>query len=362
MTNKYLVFDEPEKSFKRIFQLIKLSKKSIHIETYRFANDSIGRALLDLLIKKSEKGLDVVLIVDSLGWGKFSKERKERLDKSRINLFIFNPLFTKLSLSKIKKFWNIHFRNHRKLTLIDNKIAFVGGTNYSSRELDWRDLFVEITGPIVKDLEFSFREMQKIAMKKHFQKRRIFKKLSKPFVKNDILIRQIPYSKHRLLKRELIKIFNSAKKEIHLVTPYLVPDLPFRRALKRAIKRGVKINILIPKNADGYMVNLMNHFGSYLSHGLGINIFLYPKMIHSKFVIVDNAICTFGSANMDYQTFNHNYELNIISKNKLLIKQLEKSFSNDLKISKPYEEKSWSKRIWIKKVILDFLIKHKRHF
>ncbi len=362
MTNKYVVFDEPEKSFKRIFQLVKSAKKSIHIETYRFANDPIGRDLLDLLIKKSEQNLDVVLIVDSLGWGKFSKERRKKLDESRIKLFIFNPLFTNLTLSKIKKFWNIHFRNHRKLTLIDNKIAFVGGTNYSSKELEWRDLFVEITGPIVKELEFSSREMEKIAMKKHFQKRKIFKKLSKPFTNKDILVRQIPYSRHRLLKKELIKIFNSAKKEINIATPYLIPDLPFRRALKRAVERGVKINILIPKKADGYMVNLMNHFGSYLSHELGINVFLYPKMIHSKFVIVDNKVCTFGSANLDYQTFNHNYELNIISKNRSLIKQLKKSFSSDLKISKPYEEKTWSKRIWINRVIMNFLIKHKRHF
>ncbi len=362
MTNKYIVFDEPKKSFKRIFQLIKSAKKSIYIETYRFASDKIGRDLLDLLIKKSEKGLEVTVLVDSLGWGKFSKQKRKELDESRIKLFIFNPLFENFSFSKAKKFWNIHFRNHRKLTLIDDKIAFVGGTNYSSRELTWRDLFVEITGPIVKELEFSAREMQKIAMKKHFQKRTILKKLSKNFVKEDILVRQVPYSKHRLLKKELIKIFNSAKDEILIATPYLVPDLPFRRALKKAVKRGIKINILIPKNADGYMVNLMNHFGSYLSHEAGINVFLYPKMMHSKFVIIDNNVCTFGSANLDYQTFNHNYELNIISKNKSLIKQLKKSFFTDLKISKPYEEKTWSKRIWINRVIMNFLIKHRGHF
>jgi cardiolipin synthase A/B len=362
MGNKYIVFDEPEKSFKRIFQLIESAKKSIYIETYRFSNDSIGRNLLDLLIKKSEKGLDVILIVDSLGWGRFSKQRRKKLDESSIKLYIFNPIFNKFSFSKIKKYWNIHFRNHRKLTIIDKKIAFVGGTNYSAKELNWRDLFVEITGPIVKDLEFSAREMQKIAVKKHFQKRIIFKKLSKRFSKEDILVRQIPYSKHRLLKKELIKIFNSAKEEILIATPYLVPDLPFRRALKNARKRGIKINILIPKNADGYFASMMNHFGCYLAHKSKINVYLSPKMIHSKFVIVDNNVCTFGSANLDYQTFNHNYELNIISENKSLIKQLKKSFFKDLKTSKLYEEKNWSKRIWMNRVIMSFLIKHKRHF
>jgi len=362
MKNKYLVFDEPEKSFKRIFHLIDSSKKSIYLETYRLANDSIGRELLDLLIKKADQGLDVVVIVDSFGWGRFSKKRRKSLEESAIKLFIFNPFFNNFSFSKIKKYWKIHFRNHRKLTLIDNKVAFVGGTNYSSRELKWRDLFVEITGPIVKDLEVSAREMQRIAVKKPFEKRKIFKKLTKGFVKEDLIIRQVPYSKHRVLKKELIKIFNLAKREIIIVTPYLVPDLPFRKALKKAVKRGVEIKILIPNNADGYAVNLMNHFGSYLSHQVGINVFLYSKMIHSKFVIVDNEVCTFGSANLDYQTFNHNYELNIMSKDEYLIKQLKKSFSSDLEESKPYEEKTWSKRIWINRVIMNILIKHRGHF
>jgi len=360
--NKYKLFDEPKNAFNNVFRRIKSAKKSIYIESYRIANDSIGRDLIDLLINKSNKGIEVKIIVDDLGWDGMSKNRLKRLHESKIEFHIFNPWFKSLSWKSIKKHWNIHFRNHRKLTIVDEKYAYIGGMNYSSREIRWRDMMVEITGEIVGDLISSSNEMLGICKKKNLKKRKIFKKLSRKFNSEDIIVRQIPYSKHRLLKKELIKIFNSAKDEIIIATPYLVPDVPFRRALRRAVIRGVKITIMIPKKADGWMATMMNHFGSYLATQSGIKINLHPNMMHSKYVIVDQEVCSFGSANLDYQTFNHNYELNIISNNSEIVKQLKKSFKKDSKVCKDYEEKSWSKRIWINRIIMGFLIKHKRHF
>lgn len=360
--NKYLLLDNPQKAFEEIFKEIKNAKKNIYIESYKILNDSIGKKLIDLLLKKEKDGVKIKIICDYLGWGNFSKERIKKISESKIELYIFNPIFKKISLKSLRKYWNIHFRNHRKLTIIDDKYAFVGGINYTKEELEWNDIMVKITGKIVDDLISSSHEMTGFAKKEHFGKRHIYKKLSKNFYHDDIIVRQIPYSRHRLLKKELIKIFNEAQKEILIVTPYLIPDLPFRRALKRAIDRGIKIKIIIPGKSDNWFLNHMNHFSSYIANNAGIEVFLYPGMIHSKYVIIDSNIASFGSANLDYQTFNHNYELNIVSKNKSLVKQLKKSFHKDSKNSNSYHEKTWSKKIWINKLIVRLLLKHRRHF
>jgi cardiolipin synthase len=360
--NKYKLFDEPTKAYERIFKKISNAKKSIYVETYRIANDPIGRKLIDLLIKKSEEGLKVEVICDDLGWGKFSYLRRKKILESKIKLHIFNPWFEKITWSNFRKYWNIHFRDHRKLTIVDEKIAYVGGMNYTSRELKWKDMAVEIEGDILKDLVLCSKEMIKISDKKNFKRRKIYKKLSKKFDGEDIIVRQIPYSKHRLLKKELIKIFDSAREEIIIVTPYLVPDLPFRRALRKAVKRGIRITIMIPKKTDSLLSNMMNHFGSYVSTKSGINVILYPKMIHSKYLIVDSEIASFGSANLDYQTFNHNYELNILTRNQKLIHDLKRSFGKDSKLCEKYHEKNWSKRFWINKLVMRILVKYKNHF
>lgn len=358
----YKLFDEPKIAFEKIFRRIENAKESIYVESYRIANDRIGRELIDLLIKRSNEGISVKVVVDDLGWHGFSKDRLRKLKESSIEFHIFNPWFKNFSWKNIKRYWNIHFRNHRKLTIVDNKYAFVGGMNYSSRELHWRDMMIEITGDIVSDLISSSHEMLGICKKKNLKKRKIYKKLTRNYGREDIIVRQVPYSKHRLLKKELMKLFDSAEKEIKIVTPYLIPDLPFRRALRRAVLRGVKITIMIPKKSDNWAADMMNHFGSYLSEKSGIKVVLHKKMIHSKYVIIDKNVCTFGSANLDYQTFHHNYELNIISSDESLVKQLSQSFLKDSQECREYEEKSWSKRIWINRIIMRFLIRHKRHF
>lgn len=360
--NNYKLLDDPKIAFNQIFKRIKNAKKSIYVESYIISNDPIGRKLIDMLIDKSENGIDVKIICDNLGWRGFSKSRTKKIMNSDIELHIFNPWFKNISWKNLKKYWNIHFRNHRKLTIIDSKYAFIGGMNYTIREFAWRDFMIEITGDITNDLISSSHEMLGICNKKHFKKRKIYKKLSKEFYNKDIIVRQIPYSRHRYLKKEIIKLFNFAKKEIIITTPYLMPDLPFRKALRHAVNRGIDVKILIPKKTDNWMSTMINHFGSYLATKSGIFVFTHPQMIHSKYLLIDEIVCSFGSANMDYQTFNHNYELNIISNKKSIIKDLKKSFLKDIKISSPYSEKSWSKRIWINRVIMKILIKHKRHF
>jgi cardiolipin synthase len=362
MRNKYLLFDNPQSAFERIFGSLRKARKTIYLETYRIGNDPIGRELLDILLDRDANGVKVTVVVDSLGWGKFSKKYERLLGSSSIDLHIFNPLFQDFSWEKLKRHWNIHFRNHRKLTMVDSKVAYVGGMNYASRELGWEDMMVEITGGILESLISSSREMLGICEKKHFHKRKLYKKLSKSFAGHDVLVRQVPYSRHRLLKGELMKLFSKAQREIVMVTPYLVPDLPFRRALRKAILRGVKVRIVTPRKSDMWMSDIVNHFGCYTSKISGVEVLLHPKMIHSKFVVVDSEVCSFGSANMDYQTFNHNYELNIISENKELVRQLHASFVREAAMCKPYHEKRWLERSWFNRLLTRFLLKHKKHF
>ncbi len=339
--NKYEVFSEPIKAFSNVFSNLKKAKKSIYIETFELKNDSIGRELIKILIEKSKK-IPVTLIVDDRGLGILPKKIKNTIAKSNIEYYIFNPWFVHIKRLRLKRLMsNMLHTNHRKLTIIDETIAYVGGINFSAKEINWRDILVRIKGPILSSLILASEEMKGIVVKKRRQQRKIVSKLSRR--NNDTtdkVIRQIPQTiNHNTLTRTIIKEIKKAKKEILITTPYFVPPLKLLIPLHKAIKRKVKITILVPRKSDGKMSSILTRHFAFLSYKEKINMFLLPKMTHAKYLIIDNKYCSFGSANLDYQTWFSNYELNISSTNKDLIKQLKSTWNKDIKTASEFNPK-----------------------
>lgn len=356
MTSTYKVYTNTKDAFDRVFKSIENAKNSIYVETYKIDDDSIGQKILTLLIKKS-KDVPTELMVDYWGIEKESIKTLKHLKNSRLQYILFNPLYFTTRILGIKKFIKyIQTRNHRKLIILDKKTAFVGGMNFNSEELEWQDYIVEIKGDMVKQLLLARKEMKNIAYKtKPFEKRFINKKLTKRFTGKDCILRQIPATRHRPLKREFLKLLRSAKKEILFTTPYFIPDLPFMLALRKAIKRGVKVKIIIPKKCDHFSADILNKSFAFVEHNEGSQIFLYKGMTHAKYTVVDGKHVLFGSANMDYQTWLHNYELMIMSKNEKLAHDFKNMFSETVKKSELFTNEYWWRRSFMRKILLPII-------
>lgn len=357
--NSYQLFAQPSKFFQDIFKEIRQAKKEIIIETYRIDEEGIGEKLLDLLIKKA-KSIPVTLIVDSY---KFypEKEMAQKLNQSNINLHIFHPMSKQLFNFRIRRTLSwIHLRTHRKLSIIDDK-AYVGGINYMSAEIGWRDIMFKITGPVIKELKKVHEELKGIAKKQVYEIRKINKSLTKEFRNKDTVIRNIPLSKHLPYLKQIRRLIKQAKKEIIIVTPYFIPDPTISLALHHAKKRGVKISILIPNKGDNYGADILSKMHAYVALQEKIPVYQYPVMMHAKYMVIDN-VATFGSFNFDYRSFFHNYELNIITKHNDVVDRLKNLALADMELSVPFTINQWKKRGLRKKFIEKVLWPVKKYF
>lgn len=364
MSNTYKVFGDTSVAFKRIFSALNSAKKSIYVETYKIDDDTMGWKLFNILVKKSYE-IKTELMVDYWGIEKEPRKKLKKIKNAPLEYIIFNPLHFTIKMLSIKKlFEHLSTRNHRKLIIIDEELAFVGGMNFNSEELSWKDFIVEIRGDIVKQLIAAAKEMKNIAKKtKPFEKRFINKSLTKNYSGKDLIFRQIPGTRHRSLKKSFFRMLDGAKKEILFTTPYFVPDLPFIAHLRKAVKRGVIVKIIIPKKCDHFTADILNKWFAFIEHNEGSHIYLYNKgMTHAKYTIVDGKVCTFGSSNMDYQTWLHNYELNIMSDNEKLSKDLKKLFTETLKDCIEFNHVYWIKRSWLRKILLPIIKLFKKHY
>lgn len=363
MENKYKVFSDTKTAFERMFFALENAKKSIYVETYKIDRDRIGTKVLDILIAKSEN-VKTELMVDYWGTQREPLKRLKRIKDSRLSYILFNPLHFRVSSLNVKRFFErLHVRNHRKLIIIDEKTAFVGGMNFNSEELKWKDLLVEIKGPIVSQLISTATEMKNIASKLNiFEKRPVNKKLAKEFNGKDLVMRQIPASKYCKLRKSFFRLLDSAKEEILFTTPYLILDIAFISHLRKAVKRGVKVKIIIPNKCDQFAADVLNKWFAFLKHNEGTEVYLYKGMTHAKYAVVDGKRCTFGSSNMDYQTWLHNYELNIMSSNEKLSHDLKKMFNDTLKNCERFTNKMWWWRSPIRRLLEPIARLFKKHF
>lgn len=362
MNNEYELFWEPRRAFQKVFSDLKKANKSIHIETFMFKSDVVGKELIEILAKKS-KEIPVTIIVDGYGLQNINKVFRKKIDESKIKFVIFNPIWQNIRRFHVRKWFRaLPYRNHRKLTIIDGKIAYTGGMNYHQDELKWHDLFSRIKGPIVKQLVSTASEMTKIATRKKTERRKIKKQNTVMYTNSDCITRQIPLSRHHPLKKQLKKILRTAKKEVRITTPYFIPDPHFHQLLHVTAKRGIKVKLIVPKRSDRSIADILTNMNLFIAHKAGVEIRFLPKMTHAKYIVADEYMCSFGSANMDYQSFYNNYELNITSKNRQLATELQKQFDKDWEKSKSFEIKLWNNRSRIRKIMEKIIHPFRKYF
>ena len=321
------------------------AKHHIHLEFYIFEDDSIGRLVRDILIDKAQEGVEVRLLYDDVGcWhvpNRFFDQMRTAGIEVRGFLKVRFPLFTS----------RINYRNHRKIVIIDGKVGFIGGMNIAERYLKpgkygiWRDTHLMIKGRAVYGLQSNF-------LIDWFFVTRSLITASKYYPSVDVcgeaLIQTVtsePVGEWKAIMQGLLLAISNAKRYFYVQTPYFLPTEPILAALQTAALSGVDVRLMIPEHAD----SMITHLGtlSYVDDMLsaGVKVYFYQKgFLHSKLMVSDDSLSTVGSTNMDFRSFEHNFEINSFiydTETALLMKEI---FLQDQRDSVQISYKVWMRR------------------
>jgi cardiolipin synthase len=325
------LFTTGEALFNDYFAELKQAKYHIHILFYIVRNDDVSQQLLNLLKKKAEEGVEVRVLVDWIGSLGLSRKTIQSLKESGIQFAFSNKPFFPFF------FYKLNERNHRKITVIDGKIGYLGGFNVGKEYMgqdpkfgNWRDYHLKIIGEGVQDLQTQFRTDWKQATGVAFSKTETyFPPLPQGKMKHQLIPTDGMY-----LQEKYIDLIKQAKREIIIGSPYFIPGKKVMKALLDAAERGVHITIITPMQADHMFVKeaAMPYFHQLLKANCDIYRF-YDGFYHAKVIVIDDEVCDIGTANFDKRSFFINYEMNGYIYDKAFIQSLKEAIARDLETS-----------------------------
>ena len=320
--------------FDTMMQDIMSARETINIMFFIVKNDETGRQFIDALTQKAREGVEVRLLLDSMG----SRQINDRVLRDFLDAGGKRAYFFPRKLNLVN--FDFNYRNHRKLAVIDGIIGYTGGFNIAREYLGlkkkfgyWRDTHIRITGQSVQDINARFILDWRTASKEKIV-------LSEAFYSGVIsegntgiqIVSSGPDSVKEEVKRSLMKMITSAERSIYVQTPYFVPDDSILESLKMAAQCGVDVRVMIPCMPDHPLV----YWATYSYAGelvkSGGRVFIYENgFLHSKTMVVDGEVGTVGSANFDRRSFSLNFESNAFIYDKKEAQTMERIFCEDLK-------------------------------
>jgi len=337
--------------FPRLIAELERARDYILMEFYIIKTDVIGRRVLDILKRKADEGVVVHLLYDHFGSNKhLDRGYMKGLKAAGIKVAVFDP--QKISFSDS----NVNFRNHRKATIIDGKVGFVGGLNLgdeynhqSPRFGFWRDTHVVMKGNgvtsiqnvFIKDWYYVTGEVLDKPLDKSVER----------FPGLFAIIESGPDFENGLIKEAYLKMINAAKTSIKISTPYLIIEPEMMLSLKIAAQSGVKIDILVPGRSDYAMVGFAtrSYYETLLSYGIGVHEYT-DTFVHAKVLIVDDEIASVGSVNFDPRSFHLNFEATAVFEN-AAVADLVAAFAADMQKAPAIDAEAWNNRGIIKRLL-----------
>jgi cardiolipin synthase len=359
--NSVTLLTNGAEKFKDMFAAIRQARHSVHLEYFNFRNDSIANALFDLLAEKASEGVEVRAIYDAFGNASNNRPLKEEhveYQRARgIQLYEFDPLnFPYIN--------HVFHRDHRKIVIIDGKIAYTGGMNvadyyiHGTEEVgSWHDMHCRLDGEEVNTLQRIFLRMWKRVTGENIDGEQYFRKERADYFHNlkadttatayhkmvGIANRE-PQKTNKVVRHFYRAAIESAKDSIKILNPYFTLTHSIRRALYDAIKRGVKVEVMMGENSD---IPLTPDCAFYNLHKLmkrGADIWIFQGGFHhTKVIMVDGRFCTVGSTNLDARSLRWDYEENAIIIDKNTTEELSRLFNEDKKQSYRLTEEKWRK-------------------
>lgn len=302
--------------FPALLQAIKGATNHIHLDTYIIADDPLGRLVSDALIAKAREGVEVRLIYDDVGCWRVPERFFDRMRQAGVKVRSFMPVRFPAFTSKV------NYRNHRKVCVIDGTQGFIGGMNIALRyvkglhggTLPWRDTHMRLRGSVVYALQRAFLVDWYFVDRTLINDHRYYPPM--PWhISNDSLAQVVtssPIAQWPDIMQGYVRILLEAKRYVYMETPYFLPTEPVMFAMRTAALAGVDVRLLIPRCSDAWLIQLASM--SYVTETLeaGVKVRLYEKGFnHSKLLVADDQISTCGSTNIDFRSFENNFEANV---------------------------------------------------
>ncbi len=357
--HKLTLLRNGEEYFPRLIEAINSAQRTIYLETYIYAADIVGRMFSTALKNAASRGVVIHLMLDGFGSSELPQSWQDELRKAGVEVLWFRKEVGRFSLQRY------HLRRlHRKLVLIDGRIAFIGGINIIDDMSEGLtaprlDFAVEIEGEIVKNIHVSMRRLWLLVAWTHFHRpgerdkvrllRRANSQQQVQFITRDNL-------RHRRdIEKSYLKAIAGAKQEIIIANAYFLPGRRFRRALLEAVQRGVRVVLFL----QGKVEYRLQHYATMALYGellhYGIEIYTYQaSFMHAKVAVIDSEWSTVGSSNIDPFSLWLAREANLVVQDKLFACNLRDQLLNEIKLS----SRQLVPTIWHKLNILNWLMMH----
>jgi len=318
------------KAWDSMLRAINQAKKSIYLEMYILSDDTRhSHNFIEKLKEKARKNIRIIIVADSYGSSSLTEDTIKKIRDTGAEFLFFSH-------------WLRHI--HRKILIVDEEVAFIGGVNIGKAFIKWNDLQLELHGKIVKKIISSFAYTYEIAGGKNAQilahrRNRI------PGKRKSWLLEHSPSKNIHTLKSHYIKKINNAKKTIQIITPYLIPPRWLISLLDNAIKRNVQVEIFVPLKSDMPFVNGMNYRFMQKLHYLGIKFFLLKTMNHSKLLLIDSTEALIGSQNLDFISFNINFEAGVFMRDQKIIQELKAVINKWKEQSREFKPRKYKRHL-----------------
>ncbi len=346
--NNIKIYTKGKEKFDELIHEMEAAKDHIHLQYYIVKNDTLSNTIFDVCSAKAKEGVKVRLLFDSVGSRSIPKKTVKRLRKDGCQVTFFFP-------SKLKYFnMKANYRNHRKIAVIDGDIGYVGGFNigdeylgYKKKFGKWRDTHLRITGDAVLSLQIRFLLDWRMAAKEHIgMSPRYLHTTDDDHGSCGVQIVSCgPDSINQQIKQGYIKMINDAKDYIYIQTPYFVPDESTLEALKLAAVSGVDVRIMFPNKPDHIFVYWATYsfVGELLNYGAKAYIY-NDGFIHTKGIVVDDMLSSYGTCNFDIRSFRLNFEVNAFIYDEKVSTALCNTFEDDILLSKELTLEDYKKR------------------
>lgn len=341
--NKIKLYTDGHEKFRDLMSDIKNAKETINIEYYSFYNDDIGNQILNLLVKKAQEGIKVHLIYDA--WGSFGATSKwfDKLRKAGGKVL---PFIT--SRNMILRY-RINYHLHRKIVVIDGRIAWTGGFNVGDQYLGkkkkfgyWRDTHVRIIGSAALLLQERFvmdwnASITKISQVITFSEK-LFPDLNEDEITENNVATQIvadgPDSELPYMRNGMMRLMLLARKRLWIQTPYLIPDDAMIATWQIIVKSGVDLRIMIPSKPDHPFIYRATQWYANQLTKMGIKIYIYDNgFLHAKTIVGDFDYAVVGSMNQDYRSYSLNFEDMAVFYDSNINNELAQIFEEDMQNS-----------------------------
>lgn len=344
--NDIRILNDGRETFEAIFTDIAAAKSSIHVEYYIISDDSLGRALADLLCQKASEGVEVRVIYDSVGSFSLPRRYIERLKSAGVEVEEFMPVVFPHFTSKI------NYRNHRKIVVIDGAVSFTGGLNVADRYVtgtsklgDWRDTHLRIEGKASHTLQAIFITDWHFVHHVQLDEALYFAKTEPKEGVAVQIASSGPDSDWAAIMQGYFSAITKARNHIYISTPYFLPNEALLTAIKVASLGGVDVRLMLPFRSDSKTVYWATR--SYITELMeaGVSVYLYyGGFNHSKLLMIDSMLSSIGSANMDIRSFEDNFEVSALIYDSSKTVELENRFLADLEQATLIRPSDWEAR------------------